>query len=231
MALLHRAELRPSKMEFLAGWAPSQPWFVGEVGSGLTNVASFRFDDPDGEVGVETLLVRAGDGPIMQVPLTYRNAPLAGGEAWLIGTLHHSVLGTRWVYDAVGDPVYLLTTATAIVTGGHQADLYVDVDGELVPREPSAVVVGSGTGGAPVPTQPSASSLPLVEDISTRFEEGSTVVETTGLALAVARVPHADGPGLRWPASLARPDTAGGVLTGTWTGQVEPLPLVLAAVG
>ena len=223
MALLHRAELRPSKMEFLAAWAPSQPWFMGEAGGGLTNVASFRFDDPDGEVGVETLLVRAGDGPVMQVPLTYRNAPLTGGDAWLIGTLHHSVLGTRWVYDAVGDPVYLLTTATAIVTGGHQADLFVDVDGEMVPREPSAVVVGSGTG-ATVPTAPS------VEDISTRFEDGSTVVETTGLALAVARVLRAGAPELRWPASLTRTNTVEGVLSGTWAGQSEPQPLVLAAV-
>jgi hypothetical protein len=224
MALLHRAELRPSKMEFLAGWAPSQPWFIGEVSSGLTNVASFRFDDPDGEVGVETLLVRAGDGPIMQVPLTYRNAPLTGGDAWLIGTLHHSVLGTRWVYDAVGDPVYLLTTATATITGGRQADLFVDVDGEMVPREPSAVVVGSGTGGAPVPTAPS------VEDISARFEAGFTVVETTGLTLAVARMLRADAPEWRWPASLARSNTAEAVLSGTWTGQSEPLPLVFAAV-
>lgn len=224
MALLHRAELRPSKMEFLAGWAPAQPWYIGEVSSELTTVASFRFDDPEGEVGVETLLVRAGDGPIMQVPLTYRNAPLTGGDAWLIGTLHHSVLGTRWVYDAVGDPVYLLTTATATITGGRQADLFVDVDGELVPREPSAVVVGSGTGGAAVPTTPS------VEDISARFEAGLTVVETTDLTLAVARVLRADAPELRWPASLVRTKTAEAVLTGTWTGQSEPLPLVLAAL-
>jgi hypothetical protein len=224
MALLHRAELRPSKTEFLAAWAPSQPWFTGEVGSELTKVASFRFDDPDGQVGVETLLVRAGDGPVMQIPLTYRNAPLTGGDAWLIGTLHHSVLGTRWVYDAVGDPVYLLTTATATITGGRQADLYVDVDGELVPREPSAVVAGSGTADATVPTAPS------VADISVRFEGGSTVVEATGLVLAVACVLRADAPELRWPASLAGTNAAEGVLTGTWTGQPERVPLVLAAV-
>ena len=34
------------------------------------------------------------------VPLTYRGAPLAGGEADLVGTTEHSALGTRWVYDA-----------------------------------------------------------------------------------------------------------------------------------
>ena len=73
-------------------------------------------------------------------------------------------------------------------------------------------------------------AAPSVEDISARFEDGSTVVETTGLALAVARVLRPDAPELRWPASLVRTNTAEGVLTGTWTGQSEPLPLVLAAV-
>src|SRR5664279_1044907 len=44
MALLHQAELRPSKVELVEGWAQSQPWFEGDAGAGLTNVASFRFD-------------------------------------------------------------------------------------------------------------------------------------------------------------------------------------------
>ena len=43
------------------------------------------------------------------MPVTYRDAPLPGADAWLIGTMDHSVLGKRWVYDGVGDPVYLLT--------------------------------------------------------------------------------------------------------------------------
>ena len=112
MALIHDAVLRPSKTEILSAWAPTQPWFSGE-NLEVTRVASFRFDDPDGDVGIETLLVRAGTGPLLQVPLTYRGEPLAGGEAWLIGTLSHSVLGERWVYDAVGDPAYLHAVAPA----------------------------------------------------------------------------------------------------------------------
>ncbi|CAN5343677.1 hypothetical protein BH11ACT1_BH11ACT1_25010 [soil metagenome] len=31
MAPLHRAELRRSKIELVAGWAPSQPWFEANV--------------------------------------------------------------------------------------------------------------------------------------------------------------------------------------------------------
>ncbi len=62
-------------------------------------------------MGVETLLVRVGEGPVLQVPLTYRGAPLPGGESALVGTMEHSVLGPRWVYDGTGDPVYVATLA------------------------------------------------------------------------------------------------------------------------
>ena len=219
MALLHRAELRPSKIELLDGWVSAQPWFEGDASAGLSNVASFRFDDPEGEVGVETLLVRAGDGPILQIPLTYRNAQLAGADAWLIGTMQHSVLGKRWVYDAVGDPVYLLTVASAAVAGGRQAELFVEIDGELVQRKPTAPVVGSGTSGAPI-------LLPSVDDVAVRNEDGLTVVETTSLQLVILRVPG--GPAQHRPASLSGAVTAEGTLTGTWAGQSEPQPLVLA---
>jgi hypothetical protein len=149
MALLHRADLVPSKLELLAGWLPQQPWFVGDRDAPLTNVASFRFDDPDGEVGVETLLVRAGDGPVMQVPLTYRNEEVPGAEQWFLGTMEHSVLGTRWTYDALGDPVYLGELARVILTGDSQVELWIEVDGVMTLREPTARVVGSGNEAAP----------------------------------------------------------------------------------
>src|SRR5262249_42680466 len=98
MAILHRADLRPTKLELLAGRLPGPSSYPGPSTPGLSGVASYRFDDPAGEVGVETMLVRSGDGPILQAPLTYRSAPLDGAEAWLLGTCEHSVLGRRWVY-------------------------------------------------------------------------------------------------------------------------------------
>src|SRR5215213_286445 len=106
MALLHQAELRPSKLELLAAWLPTREWHRGPLTAGLTRVAAYRFDDPAGEVGIETMLVRAGNGPLVQAPLTYRGAPMEGAERWLIGTMEHSVLVSRWVYDGCGDPVY-----------------------------------------------------------------------------------------------------------------------------
>ena len=92
MALLHRADLTPTKLELLQAWLPTRSWYTGPAAPQLTKVGAFRFDDPAGAVGVETMLVRAGDGPVLQVPLTYRGAPLDGAERWLVGTTEHSVL-------------------------------------------------------------------------------------------------------------------------------------------
>ena len=204
MALIHRATIRPTKLELLETWAPAQPWFAGETGAHLTLVASFRFDDPAGEVGIETLLVRAGDGPVLQIPLTYRGAPLEGGDAWLITTMEHSVLGPRWVYDAVGDPVYRATLATTVLTGGREADLFVESDGATVPRESTATVVGSGSG-ASAPVREVHIDLVRVLDSGTP-DSGAPDLPVTG--------------GSRTE-----------VLTGTWTDQDQrSAPRVLARV-
>jgi len=50
MALIHRATIRPTKAELLDDWVPMQPWGTRE----LELVGAYRFDDPDGEVGIET---------------------------------------------------------------------------------------------------------------------------------------------------------------------------------
>lgn len=140
----YQAELTPSKLQIVQSWAPHQDWFEGDAHSTLVSVGSFRFDDPAGEVGIETLLVRTPDGPTLQVPLTYRGAPLDGAEAFLIGTMQHSVLGDRWVYDACGDPVYIAAVTDAIRSGDRGAEQFIDIDGERVTREPTALVRGSG---------------------------------------------------------------------------------------
>jgi hypothetical protein len=137
MAILHRATLRPTKLELLAAWLPAQPWWRNNSVTDLQKVASFRFDDPDGEVGVETLLVTTGR-EVVQVPLTYRASPLAGAEIGFVGAMDHSVLGQRWVYDACVDPVYRAVVSSALLGGPAQAEEFVDVDGNLEPSAPSA---------------------------------------------------------------------------------------------
>jgi hypothetical protein len=216
MALLYKADLTPTKIDLLTGWAPEQPWFEGDAAVTLTNVAAYRFDDPAGEVGIETILVRAGTGPLLQVPVTYRDAPLDGANASLIGTTEHSVLGKRWVYDAVGDPVYVAAVASAALSGGRQAELVVEIDGERVVREPTAVVAGSGTEGEGV-------TPPAVAEIGIRAEQGATVVEAGPLRLVVARHLGDDDVLVgRTPAAAVHE-----VLAGTWPEQPTLRVLVL----
>src|SRR6478736_60612 len=92
MALFHRATVTPTKAELIAEWAPTQPWGV-PVDVPLEVIGSYRFDDPEGRVGIESHLVDAGD-TLLQVPLTYRDAPLEGADDALITEMQHTVLGT-----------------------------------------------------------------------------------------------------------------------------------------
>ena len=112
MSTIHTgATLTPGKVELVTSWIGLQRWYAGHGHEPrLSRMRGFRLDDPTGEVGIETLILRddaAAAPTTYQVPLTYRGAPLAGAEAALVGTLEHSVLGTRWVYDAPFDPVYV----------------------------------------------------------------------------------------------------------------------------
>lgn len=158
MGLVHRrASLEPSKQALLEAWLPSRPWASGATS--VEKVAEYRFDDPEGEVGVETILWRTPGGTVLQVPFTYRAAPLDGAEAHLVGTADHSVLGPRWVYDGCGDPVWAVTLATAVLSGGTQAQMFVEVDGQQVDVPPRMQVRGSGAPGAAVPSFTSVDTL------------------------------------------------------------------------
>lgn len=206
MALLHAASIRPTKIELIRSWVPSQPWFVGD--DLLEQVGAYRFDDPDGEVGIETFLVRAGDGPTLQVPWTYRGAPLAGADEFLVGTMEHTVLGHRWVYDACGDPVYAAALATAILGGGAEAAQERRLaDGTHEPVELSVRVSGSGT-------RTDVGSVGLVD---VRDADGATVVATSVAEIEVLRVVGGEAWAL-----------GGDTLTGTWPGQDDPALLAVA---
>ncbi|WP_407318513.1 hypothetical protein UQW22_17750 [Isoptericola halotolerans] len=135
MAILHQATIVPSKREILAGWLPDRPWYPGGE---VQTIGGFRLDDPAGEVGVELLLVRAEDGTVVHVPCTYRGTAAPELAHALMGTAEHSVLGTRWVYDATADPVYLTAVRQAIRTGPAQAAETVHhADGTVAARPPT----------------------------------------------------------------------------------------------
>ncbi|MET7364530.1 1,4-alpha-glucan branching protein [Streptomyces sp. NPDC005566] len=124
MAVIHRTTLAPTKLELLTSWLPSRPWYLGGAGEPeLVRSGGFRLDDPQGEVGIEFIVVTDTSGPhptAYLVPLTYRGAPLDGAEHALVGTMDHGVLGRRWAYDGCHDPV-LAAQFVALIEGRVQA--------------------------------------------------------------------------------------------------------------
>jgi hypothetical protein len=104
VATIYDTTMSPNKLELLARWLPQQAWYAGTV-DGLTRAGGFRLDDPDGEVGIEFMVVTSATGATYLVPMTYRGGPLDGADDALIGTAEHGVLGTRWIYDGEHDPV------------------------------------------------------------------------------------------------------------------------------
>lgn len=201
MALIHRATIRPTKAELLTDWVPTQPWGEQE----LELVGAYRFDDPDGEVGIESHVLSTAGGHLLHVPLTYRGAPLDGAERFLICTMEHSVLGRRWIYDATGDPVYARVLASVLLAGADQADELVE--GAAAPREPSVRVTGSGARSREVPP---------ISEVTASSDDSTTVMELSGaFRIVICR-------------RLARHATATdreSTLTGTWSGLEAPVLL------
>jgi maltokinase-like protein len=177
MAIVYpQATLTPSKKELMDAWLPTRPWFDGELDR--KPVGSFRFDDPEGEVGLEGFLLGAEGLPTLFLPLTYRGVDLKGAEEHLVGTTEHSALGPRWVYDGCADPVFVSELVRAILTGGTGVDNEYDIGNGPEFRPTSAQVRGSG----------SADSAPGIDEVGCHDEGPLTVVNAGPLELVVARI-------------------------------------------
>ncbi|MFF7976013.1 1,4-alpha-glucan branching protein [Streptomyces sp. NPDC007905] len=124
MAVIHHTTLSPTKLELLTTWLPTRPWHRGGAGApGLAKSGGFRLDDPEGEVGIELMVVTDSSTPepiAYLVPLSYRGAPLEGAEHALVGTTEHGVLGKRWAYDGCHDPA-VVTELLSLIEGRAQA--------------------------------------------------------------------------------------------------------------
>ncbi|WP_441246763.1 maltokinase N-terminal cap-like domain-containing protein [Kitasatospora sp. McL0602] len=200
MAVIFDTTLKPGKLELLASWLPSQPWYSGGAGGPeLARAGGFRLDDPEGEVGIEFIVVTDSSGAeptTYLVPLTYRGAPLEGAEHALVGTMEHGILGRRWAYDGCHDPV-LVAQLLALVEGRAQAQ---DQDTSDVPdRE----ITCSCPGGSAAPREFTA---PAVDD-----REGTELPLSDGTALRLHRVP-APAPG----DAPVLPPGATGHVAGAW---------------
>ncbi|SEC98027.1 hypothetical protein SAMN05216483_2817 [Streptomyces sp. 2131.1] len=195
MAVIHRTTLSPTKLELLAPWLPTRPWYAGSASPVLDRSGGFRLDDPQGEVGIEFMVVTdtSGAEPVAYfVPLTYRGAPLAGAEDALVGTTEHGVLGKRWVYDGGHDPV-LAERLFALLDGRAEPQAQSETD------TPDPTITHSSTG------VPFGSAVATVTD----GPEG-TDLSVTGATLRLNRVlrPAGDGDPL--------PEGATGQVSGPW---------------
>ena len=126
MAIIHKTTLTPTKLELLTDWLPAQSWYADRGRAPeLAKAGGFRLDDPEGEVGIEFMVVTDGSGEgavAYLVPLTYRASALEGADGALVGTTEHGVLGRRWVYDGVRDPV-LAGQLVALIQGRAQPQM------------------------------------------------------------------------------------------------------------
>ncbi|MET3807242.1 hypothetical protein ABIB25_004265 [Nakamurella sp. UYEF19] len=205
MAVHVSATIVPGKLELLRAWIPDQPWAVGVDTSSLTRLGSYRFDDPAGEVGMETHLLGTADGRVLQVPLTYRGAPREAAGSTLITTMTHTVLGQRWIYDGCTDHVYATALAATILTGGREADLYWSTEDGLILQRGDTHVQGSSSPSRDLPT---FDRLVVINQDTTTQMRGDTT-------LILYRTPNQG--------------TESVGLTGIWPGQA--VPLLLAAIG
>jgi hypothetical protein len=201
MAIFHAATITPTKAELIADWAPTQPWGPSAADP-MEVIGSYRFDDPDGRVGMETHLVSAGDS-LMQVPLTYRDEPLDGAEDALITEMQHSVLGTRWVYDGLRDPRLVIMLAAVTMTGQGEALGLVVYNGRWHIAPSNVRIQGGGWTQERVP----------VDDFELESDDATaSVLHNDRFELTVFRRP---APGPRPPMAL----------TATWDGRRDAVVL------
>ncbi len=204
MGVFHRATITPTKAELIAGWVPTQPWGPS-ADSPVDVIGSFRFDDPENRVGMESHLVMT-EGTLLNIPLTYRDGPVDGADDALITKMEHSELGTRWVYDALRDERYVTSLAAVTMTGQGEALGMAHHDGRWYIAPANVRIEGGGWTLERVP----------VDAFQPVSDDGTTVVfKNERFQLRFFRRP-APGP---------RPAIG---LTAIWEGQ--PSPIVIAEV-
>lgn len=99
---------------------PTKEHVAQRFGGFVTLLGSYRLVDPAGEVGIEVLVGTDFDGRVVQLPLTYRGAE--ADPRHTLTELEHSVLGRRWVSNALGDPVAVAQFIRTILTGDDGAE-------------------------------------------------------------------------------------------------------------
>ena len=199
MALYHDATVTPTKKDLLAEWVPTQPW-CPEPDAPVELIGAYRFDDPEGAVGMETAIVKNAD-TFLHVPMTYRAEPTEG--ATLITEMHHTALGDRWVYDGLTDGRLVMMLAAVSLTGQGEALGMVSYDGVWHIAPTNVRIRGGGWGLERVPIDGFQSDAVDGTEVAFRNDRFEMTVH-------------------RQPTVGAQPAIG---LTGSWSGQDDPLVL------
>ncbi|MGI5455762.1 maltokinase N-terminal cap-like domain-containing protein [Streptomyces sp. CA-249302] len=218
MAIIHHTTLKPTKLELLTDWLPTRPWYVGDGAPELVKAGGFRLDDPEGEVGIEFMVAVDESGPepvAYHVPLTYRGAPLPGAEHALVGTMEHGVLGPRWAYDGIHDPV-LYGELLALVEGRAQAMA------QSITDTPDHEITRSYTGKG----FPATPLVPTPDPTPTDTPAGTELPAPDGSTLRINRVLRPDPSGV----PPLPPQEAAGHVAGAWQTPEGPRAHALFAV-
>jgi 1,4-alpha-glucan branching enzyme len=156
-----RPTLTPALSGLLGSWLPRQRWFpVKTAEFSFEPAGGLQLDDgtvANGGVQLEVLLVAVNyptaDGSrtdVVQVPLSFRSAPLPGAESALIGETSGSggTAGPRWIYDGVHDPAFVAAWLELMRSGGTtpvgNATGYFVASGSRLPLATGTVKVLSG---------------------------------------------------------------------------------------
>lgn len=191
MSDIYDAELTPSKTDVIA-------MILDADVADIETLASYRFDDPAGQVGMEVHIVRTPDGAVVQVPLAYRPEPLEDAEeSDLITKMQHSVLGERFVYLGLADPIFAEVLDTTIEEALPAAEQFL-VDGDTRTPITDGLAQVRGTGSIDLEEEEDDDNLVAVLEL---FAE----LDLDGLSEAEAAEP--------------------GQLVGTWEGQDAPVLL------
>ncbi|HWR86137.1 MAG TPA: phosphotransferase, partial [Rhodoglobus sp.] len=122
LALLWNMTLVPAEPGFLAPWMSRQRWFANKGGLPvLEDIGRVELtsSEPGVRVGIHLLLDHtAGKPSLYQVPLTYRDAPLEGAEAAMVG-----MLGPVYVYDGPYDQAFTSALLEVVL---HERELHGD---------------------------------------------------------------------------------------------------------
>lgn len=199
MGLFHVATSKPTKIDLVTNWLPTQPW--APVGDSRVEVlGSCHFDDPEGDVGMQLFILSVAD-TVLHVPLTYRAAALGDAEDALLGTIEHSVLGVRYIYDGLRDDTFIRSLVGATLTGQGNALGMLHHEGRWLVSPATLRLHGGGWGYERAPVDRLATVEPTADRVEFRSDRFELDV-------------------FRRPTSQAQPPIG---LSVTWQGQTTPV--------